>query len=110
MKSNMQRIIMRRVYYSYALSIVSHPLFWQGMFLSVSAAMLAHWLHVASIVRNFLSVPVGGAPRYVFNSFIGAINHGELLTAVVLVLAGGVAVSAGYRLAQILVAKTPQLA
>lgn len=99
--SKVQAAIMRRVYYSYALSIVSHSMFWQGMFLSVASYLLAKWLHVASIIHNFLSVPIGRAPEYVYNSFFGAISHGEVLTALTLVFAGGVAVSAGYHIAHV---------
>ena len=99
MKSNsLQSAIMRRVYYTYALSIFTHIVFWQGVFLSVATLLLAKWLHVASIINNFLSVPVGRVPEYLYNSFFGAISHGEFITAMTLVLAGGVAISVGYRL------------
>jgi hypothetical protein len=104
MKStNLHKIIMRRVYYSYGLSVVTSTVFWQGIFLGMSAILLAHWLNVASCIRNFLAVPVGAVPHYVTGSFVNAINHGELLTALTLVLAGIVAVQVGYRLAQALV-------
>lgn len=96
----MQTAIMRRVYYSYVLSIITHVVFWQGVFLSVAAVLLAKWLHVASIVKNFLSVPVGTVPQYVAHAVTHAATHGELLTVLTLALAGGVAVSAGYHLAQ----------
>lgn len=102
MKSDMQSIIMQRVYYSYGLSVVSHRMFWQGVFLPVAAFFLAKWLHVASIVNNLLSVPVGGAPKFVWNSFVEAATHGELMTVVTLVVAGAVTVSAGYHLMQAL--------
>jgi len=102
MKSNLQKTIMRRVYYSYGLSIVTHTIFWQGMFLSVAALSLAKWLHVASIAHNFLSVPVGSTPQFVWGAFVNAVTHGELLTALTLVLAASVAVSAGYHLAQLI--------
>jgi hypothetical protein len=105
MKSAMQKNIMRRVYYSYGLSILSHAMFWQGMFLSVAILLLGKWLHVASIAHNFLSVPLANAPQYVWNSFWGAATHGELLTALTLVLAGGVAISAGYHLAQAIMSR-----
>jgi len=97
---SLQSSIMRRVYYSYVVSIFSHSMFWQGLFLSVATLLLAKWLHVASIMDNFLSVPVGGAPQYVYNSFVGALTNGEFLTALTLVLASGVAISAGYKLMQ----------
>ncbi len=97
----MQKTIMRRVYYTYALSIVLHTMFWRGMFLSVAGVLLADWLHVASITHNFLSVPLSNTPQFVWNSFVNAATHGELLTALTLVLAGGVALSAGYHLAHL---------
>ena len=100
MKSHMQKIIMRRVYYSYAVSFFSQVVFWQGVFLGAAALLLAHWLHVASIVKNFLSVPVGHAPAYVWGAVANAATHGELLTVLTLLLAGGVAISAGYHVAQ----------
>lgn len=96
----MQSVIMRRVYYSYAVSIFTHVVFWQGMFLGAAALLLAKWLHVAKIIDNFLSVPVGHATQHVANAFWGAVTHGELLTVVTLVCAGGVAISAGYHIAQ----------
>ncbi len=98
---------MRRVYYSYGLSIVSHVMFWQGVFLGVATLLLAKWLWVAKIIHNFLSVPVGDAPQYVWNSFWHAVIHCEFLTALTLVLAGGVAVSVGYRLTQVFMSRLP---
>jgi hypothetical protein len=93
---------MLRVYYSYALSIFSNVLFLHGMFLSIAAFLLAKWLHVASIIDNFLSVPVGKVPEFVTGSFVGAISHGELMTALVLIAAGFVAVSAARHLGETL--------
>lgn len=106
MKSNMHSIIMRRVYFSYAVSIFTQAIFWQGLFLSVAAALLAKWLFVASIINNFLAVPVGRVPQYTVSIFENAITQGELLTVLTLVLAGGVAISAGYHIMQAL---TPRL-
>ena len=94
---------MRRVYYSYAVSISTHVMFWQGMFLGAAALLLAKWLHVASIIKNFLSVPVGSAPQFVVNSIWGALTHGEVLMVVTFVLSGVVALSCGYRISQAIV-------
>jgi len=99
MKStNLQSNIMRRVYYTYAISIFTHIVFWQGLFFSVATLMLAKWLHVSSIINNFLSVPVGSVPNYLLGSFFGAISEGKVLTALTLVFAVGIAISVGYRL------------
>ena len=89
---------MRRVYYSYGISVVSMPVFWQGVFLGGAAFLLAKWLHVASIVHNFLSVPVGAVPSYVVHSVWGAMTHGELLTVVVLCAAAALLISASVQL------------
>jgi glucose-6-phosphate-specific signal transduction histidine kinase len=96
---------MRRVYYSYGISIVSHSMFWQGLFLSVATLLLARWLHVASIINNFLSVPVGSVPNYMYGSFKGAFTHGEALTAITLVVAGILAVSVGYKITHSVMSK-----
>lgn len=93
---------MRRVYYSYALSVVVAPIFWQGVFLSVATLLLGQWLHVASIIDNFLSVPVREVPAYVAGSFLGAISHGEVLTALTILLVLIVALLAIRRLAHAL--------
>lgn len=90
---------MRRVYYSYTVSVMVHPMMWRGVFLSVAALMLAEWLHVASIINNLLSVQVGAAPQYMYGSVVSAATSGELMTVLTLLLAGGVAVSAGFKLA-----------
>jgi len=91
---------MRRVYYSYALSIFAHAMFWQGAFLGAAALLLAKWLHVASIINNTLAVPVGRVPQYIVGSMWGAVSHGEVLTVLTFVAAGLVAVSVGYHLTQ----------
>lgn len=90
---------MRRVYYAFVLSIATHTMFWRGVVLGAAAMLLARWLHVASIVNNFLSVPVGSTPSFVANSFVGAATHGEMLTVATFVLAGVITVSCVYRLA-----------
>jgi hypothetical protein len=77
-------------------------MFFQGVFLSVAVLLLARWLHVASIVDNFLSVPVGSVPTYVYGSFSNAVLSGELITVLTLFVAGGVAVSIGFKLTQLI--------
>ena len=101
----MQKAIMRRVYYAYAISIGTHAMFWQGIFLGAAALLLAKWLHVASIIHNFLAVPVGHTPQYVANAVWSAGTHGEMLTVCTLMLAGAVTVSVGYHLTQAFVSR-----
>jgi hypothetical protein len=100
MKNHLHNQIMRRVYYSFVISISTHAMFWRGMFLGAAALLLAQWLHVASITQNLLATPVGNTPQYVANSFLAAIDHGEVLTVVLFVLASIIAISCTYRLGQ----------
>ena len=85
--------IMRRVYYSYIISIAVHPLLWRGMFLGAAAVLLARWLHVASIIDNFLAIPVGNIPQYVTNAVLNAATHGEIIMLLTLIAAGIIALS-----------------
>jgi hypothetical protein len=101
----MQKQIMRRVYYSYLISLVSHSMMWQGVFLGAAAVLLARWLHVASIINNLLAVQVGAVPEYMLGSVTNAATSGELHTVIMLVAAAGVAVSAGFKLAEVVFGK-----
>ncbi len=91
--NNIQKNIMRRVYYSYVLSITEHAMFWRGLFLGGAIMLLAEWLHVAKIVQNFLAVPIGTAPKYVFNAFSAALAGGEVVMVLTLIMSGIVFVS-----------------
>ena len=101
--NKLQTAIMRRVYYAYAVSLVSKAVFWQGMFLGAALLLLADWLHVSSIINNFLSVPVGQAHHYVLNSFFGAVTAGKFLIAATVVAVVLVGVSVSYHLASLFV-------
>ena len=98
MDTKLHNHIMRRVYYSFVISITTHTMFWRGLFLGVAALLLAEWLHVASIIHNLLAIPVGNTPQYVVNSFVNAATHGELLTALLLVVAVLVGASCLWRI------------
>lgn len=74
---------MRRVYYAYIIAIASHTMFWQGIFLGACVALFGRLTHVASLINNLLSVPVGSVPAYVGGAFNNAFTHGEVLTVLV---------------------------
>ena len=98
--TQLQKNIMRRVYYAYALSIAGHSMLWRGVFLGAAAVLLAQWLHVASIYNNFLSVPVGSVPQYIANAMLNAATQGEVLMLLTLTAASLVGLSCTYRLWQ----------
>lgn len=106
MTPSYKTLIMRRVYYSYVLGLVSMSIFWQGFFLGAATLLLAHWLHVASIIDNFLAVPVRQVPDFIVGSFLGAIAHGEAVTALVALLSLIIAVLSVRRLGRVLSVRT----
>ncbi len=106
MNQSLKSHIMRRVYYSYLLSFGSSLIFWQGIFLGAATLLLARWLHVASIVDNFLAVPVREVPNFIVGSFLGAISHGEVVTAFVATLALVIAFLASRRLGRALATRS----
>lgn len=76
---------MRRVYYSYGLSLFGES-FWQGVVLGAAVAAFGRLTHVAALAKNLLDVPLGQVPVYVTDTFVNAVTHGELLTVLVVVL------------------------
>lgn len=74
---------MRRVYYSYVLSIATSSALWQGALLGASIALFGRLTHVAAISHNFNSVPLKSAPEFIFNAFSNALHGGEVLTVLV---------------------------
>jgi hypothetical protein len=83
MTTNLKKSIMRRVYYSYALSIATSSALWQGFLLGACIALFGRLTHVAAISHNFSSVPLKNAPEFVFNAFANALAGGEVLTVLV---------------------------
>lgn len=81
--SAIQTKIMRRVYMSYALSYVEQPLLWCGLVLGGAIALLGRFTHVASVIDNTLSTPLGSVPAYMVDSFLSAVARGELGTVLV---------------------------
>ena len=71
--------------------------------------LLGEWLHVASIFHNFLSVPVGSAPQYVANAFVNAATHGEVITVVMVIASGIIAISCAHKIVRNLHWHTPSM-
>lgn len=94
----LQKKIMRRVYYAYTIAIASHTMFWQGILLGACVALFGRLTHVASLVENLLSVPVGNVPAYAFGAVGTALQHGELLTVLITAFMVILALSATSRL------------
>ncbi len=68
----LRRAIMRRVLYTYTLSLMVRQSTVWG--LAFGASVIGFWklVSITSIVQNFLSVPVGNVPMYILNSLMQA--------------------------------------
>lgn len=67
--NNVQKNIMRRVYYAFTLRIVSHPIVTHGALLLASVYALSVVVHVASVLENLSKIQVGDLGRYMLNTF-----------------------------------------
>lgn len=83
MQSKLQQSIMRRVYYSFAVSFVTSGVFIQGLLLGAAIAAFGRLTHVAAIANNLLSVPLGQVPTYVWNTITIAVADGKILTVLI---------------------------
>jgi hypothetical protein len=67
---------MRRVYYAFAIRLVTHKLLLSAVLLTLSIYGLSVMVHVASIAENLRRVQVGRLDNYVANAFL----HTDVLT------------------------------
>lgn len=65
-----QKNIMRRIYYAFALRMATHPIILTGALLVGSVYVLSVFIHVASIVRNALAIPLAQIPHFIANAFL----------------------------------------
>jgi hypothetical protein len=65
----LQRSIMRRVYYAYALRIVTLPGIPQGFFMLGSIIALTYFVSIGNVIENFLQAPVGHLGVFFYNAF-----------------------------------------
>lgn len=105
-----QHHIMRRVYMSYALSYVEQPLLWSGLLLGGAVALFGRFTHVASIIDNTLATPLGNVPHYMAQSFLSAIERGELGTVLVVLTIASVSAVTLWQLTHIRVRVLPMTA
>jgi hypothetical protein len=67
---------MRRVYYTFAIRLVTHKLVLSTALLALSVYGLSVMVHVASIFENLRRIQVGRLDNYVANAFL----HTDILT------------------------------
>lgn len=101
MTNTIQKNIMRRVYYSYAVSLGASPALWQGVILGACVALFGRLTHVASIWNNLSHTAVAQMPTFIVEAFINALKSGEVTTALVVVLMVGLGTSFAYQTAKL---------
>ncbi len=80
---------MRRVYYAYALSLVTHVAFLYGVLVSVLAYSFTRFVSLPHVFENISQVPVGEVFSYVYDAFVST----EYWTLIILTLFVLVAIS-----------------
>ncbi len=78
--TNLQKNIMRRVYYAYTLRLATHPLVLATVVFGTALVVFARHVHVARIIEALESMPLASVPSYVFN----ALTYGEAVTLLAL--------------------------
>lgn len=106
MTNKLQKTIMRRVYYSFAIRFVSEPMLWQGFVLGACIALFGRLTNVGAIIRNFEHTTIANAPQYVWSSFATAFARGEVLAVLVVLLMVGLSLSFIARAVPLLLAHT----
>ncbi len=77
--NTLQKRIMRRVYYTFAVRIATHPIVTHTVVLSLSVVIFAKLVHVAAVYRNVTQVQVGELAGY----FVRVISHADTATLLV---------------------------
>ena len=74
--NQLQNKIMRRIYFAFAKRIATHEVTMQMALFALALLVFAKMVHVASVVDNFMSIPVAYIPGFI----VGAVSQGEVLT------------------------------
>lgn len=67
---------MRRIYLAFAKRIVTHDVTMQVALFGFALVVFAKMVHVASVIDNFMNIPVADVPAFIFS----ALSQGEVVT------------------------------
>ena len=74
--NQLQKRIMRRVYYSFGVSVITSRAFVHGLLLAIGLYGVKVMVHVASVVGNLKTIKVGNLDNFMFN----ALTHTDIYT------------------------------
>lgn len=83
-QKQLQKNIMRRVYYAFMIRLATHPLLVSGVVFGTALVLFARNVHVERVVDAFLSIPVSHVPQFIYS----ALAQGEVATLLSLVAMG----------------------
>jgi hypothetical protein len=78
----LKKHIMRRVWYSYMLSILLSFATLLGVVFGASTLLFVKLVSITDIFNNLLQVQLGAIPTYVWQVFSQAVSQGEFLTLI----------------------------
>ncbi len=78
--TTLQKKIMRRVYYAYALKMVTLPGVPQGFFMLASIIALTYFVSIGNVIENLMQAPVGHIGVFLYN----AVTNTEAWTLLIL--------------------------
>ncbi len=78
----LKKHIMRRVWYSYMLSILLSFATLLGVVFGASTILFVKLVSITDIFNNLLQVQLGAVPTYVWQVFSQAVSQGEFLTLI----------------------------
>ncbi len=71
--------IMRRIWYSYSLSVIFSRSLVRGLVLGMSVVLFFQLVSVSSVIQNILGVKVSAVPEYIWQTLQQAVIHGEFM-------------------------------
>ncbi len=76
--NQLQKRIMRRVYYSFGISVITSRAFVHGLLLAIGLYGVKVMVHVASVMGNLKTIKVGNLDNFMFN----ALAHTDVYTLI----------------------------
>lgn len=78
--NSLQKKIMRRVYYAYAIRLVTLPGVPQGFLMLTSLIGLTYFVSIGNVIQNLMTMQVSGLARFFYN----ALTNTEAWTLLIL--------------------------
>lgn len=64
----LQKRIMRRIYYAYAIRTITLPGVPQGFFMLGALIALTYFVSLRNVLQNFMNIPVGDVGQFFYNA------------------------------------------